>query len=130
LAVAPDLAEVRAALGSALLVMGRLPEAMAELRQAAEGLGSSGAWNDYGWACAVAGNADEARAAFVKAIEADPANLEPQRNLAALFETLNMPREAAAAYDLILLTVPQDPEALAGKARCAPAVAAIPEAAA
>jgi hypothetical protein len=49
--------------------------------------------------------------------------VEPQRNLAALFETLGMLREAEAAYDLILLTIPGDREALAGKTRCATAAA-------
>jgi GT2 family glycosyltransferase/Flp pilus assembly protein TadD len=120
---APDLAEARAALGSALLVGGRTEEAIPELRAAADALDTSHAWNDLGWACTVAGQMDDGRAAFVKAIERDPANLEPQRNLAALFETLHMPQEAAAAYELILLTAPGDPEAAKGTLRCTDAVA-------
>jgi len=97
-----------------------------ELRAAAERLQSSQAWNTLGWAALMAGRMEEARAALVKAIESDPANLEPQRNLAALFETLHMPKEAEAAYDLILLAVPEDPEALAGKTRCQGRTAAPP----
>jgi Flp pilus assembly protein TadD len=115
---APDLAEARAALGSALLVIGRTEEAIPELRVAAAALDTSRAWNDLGWACAVGGHVEDARATLVTAIERDPTNLEPQRNLAALFETLDMRQEAAAAYDLILLTAPGDAEAKKGKMRC------------
>jgi tetratricopeptide (TPR) repeat protein len=121
---APALAEARAALGSALLVIGRTEEAIPELRAAADVLDTSRAWNDLGWACTVVGQMDDGRGAFVKAIERDPANLEPQRNLAALFETLHMPQEAAAAYELILLTAPGDLEAGKGRIRCAGIVAA------
>ena len=124
LAVAPDLAEARAALGSALLVLGRTEEAIVELQQAAEQLNTSEAWNNLGWAAATAGHPEPARTALIKAIECDAENLEPQRNLAALFETLKMPREAEAAYDLILLTAPGDAEAVKGKARCAAACGA------
>jgi len=53
----------------------------------------------------------------MKAIELEPTNLEPQWNLAALFEKLTMTREAEAAYDLILLTAPDSREALTGKTR-------------
>jgi tetratricopeptide (TPR) repeat protein len=120
----PSLAEAQAALGSALLVIGRTEEAIPELRAAADALDTSRAWNDLGWACTVVGQMDDGRAAFVKAIERDPAHLEPQRNLAALFETLHMPQEAAAAYELILLTAPGDPEAGKGKIRCADILAA------
>lgn len=123
----PDLAEARAALGSALLVLGRLEEAIPELRAAAEALDSSAAWNDLGWSYAVAERPAEAREAFVRAIQRDPANLEPQWNLAALFETLRMPQEAAAAYDLILLTAPGDPAAQERKRRAAQAAGLAPD---
>jgi Flp pilus assembly protein TadD len=116
--LAPNLAEARAALGAALLALSRYEEAVPELQAAAERLQSCQAWNNLGWASLMAGRMEEARAALVKAIEIEPTNLEPQRNLAALFETLTMPKEAEAAYDLILLTAPDDPEAMAGKARC------------
>jgi hypothetical protein len=66
----------------------------------------------------------EARAVLVKAIERDPANLEPQRTLAARSETLPMRQEAAAADELILLTAPGDAEAEKGKTRCAEMVVA------
>jgi SAM-dependent methyltransferase/Flp pilus assembly protein TadD len=124
LAIAPDLAEVRGALGSALVNLGRQAEALTELAAAAEALGTSEAWNNLGCAYALAGRAEEARGAFLEAIQRDGANREPQRNLAALFEALGMPREAAAAYDLLLLAAPDNAEALAGKARCAAALQA------
>ena len=119
LRLAPDLGEVHAALGSALLVLGRAGEAIPALAEAARILDDSEAWNNMGWACSVGQRHEEARAAFVKAIERDPENLDPQRNLAALFELLGMLPEAGAAYALILLTAPADREALAGRARCA-----------
>jgi Flp pilus assembly protein TadD len=105
-------------LGSALLVLGRTKEAIVELQAAAERRKTSGAWNSLGWACAISQRMEEARDAFVKAIESDPTDLEPQRNLAALFEFLGMAVEAEATYDLILLSVPGDLEATQGKARC------------
>ncbi|HSB73562.1 MAG TPA: putative sugar O-methyltransferase [Candidatus Methylomirabilis sp.] len=123
LELAPDLAEARAALGSALLVLGRTEEAIVELLQAAERLNTSETWNNLGWAEAAACHPEAARAALIKAIQCDPQNLEPQRNLAALFETLEMPGEAQRAYDLILLAAPDDREALAGRARTQAAVA-------
>lgn len=126
--LAPDVLEAQSALGAALLALGRYEEAIPALGAAAEHFHTSQAWNDLGWAALMAGRTEEARAALVKAIETDPANLEPQRNLAALFETLNMPKEAEAAYDLILLSVPQDPEARAGKLRCQGRAASSPQA--
>jgi Flp pilus assembly protein TadD len=125
--LAPAVPEAHAALGAALLAMSRYREAIPPLRTAAEHSQTSQSWNDLGWACLMAGRVEEARAALVRAIEIDPTNLEPQRNLASLFETLHLPKEAEAAYDLILLTVPRDPEALAGKARCQGRMAATPQ---
>jgi GT2 family glycosyltransferase/Flp pilus assembly protein TadD len=116
---APDLVEVRAALGSALTGIGETEHAVSELRAVVDVLDTSRAWNDLGCAYAVDGQMEDSRVALVTAIERDPTNLEPQRNLAALFEGLGMPQEASAAYELMLLTAPGNAEATMGKMRCA-----------
>jgi len=116
---APDLVEVRAALGSALTGIGETEHAVSELRAVVDVLDTSQAWNDLGCAYAIGGQMEDSRVALVTAIERDPSNLEPQCNIAALFEGLGMPQEAAAAYDLMLLTAPGNAEATMGKMRCA-----------
>lgn len=98
--LAPGDADLRISLGVVLHEIGRLREAAAQYRQAAD----LRAWDPdpvlrYGDARADAGDWTGALAAYREALQRDPSAVEAHYKMGAVYEHLERPGEARAAYE-------------------------------
>lgn len=109
LALHPGRADLTLLLAISLHMQHRVNDALPLYAELAQGSESSINWNNYGSALLETGNKGEAAKALARAVELDPANLTPKRQLGLLLIEL---RDYLTARHLLLDVVEAMPDSL------------------
>jgi tetratricopeptide (TPR) repeat protein len=102
----PENGDLHGRLGSQLLQMGRVDEAIKELQTAAKLKADSGVYGNLGVAMLSKGDAAGAAGYFNRAIKLNPANAEAHYNLGNIFLSQQLPAKAADEYKLAIKVKP------------------------
>ncbi|QNK02837.1 tetratricopeptide repeat-containing sulfotransferase family protein [Dyella telluris] len=109
LAVHPGRPDLTLMLAISLHMQRRVSDALPFYAELAQGSESSINWNNYGTALLETGHQGEAVKAFARAVELDPSNITPKRQLGLLLIEL---RDYLTARHLLLDVVAADPDSL------------------